>query len=223
MLVRDDDWLRADGTTLGADDGVAIAAMMALVEDESLPHGPLGAADDGGRGGRARGCNALDPKLVTGSIVNLDSEEDGRLTVGCAGSTDTWVRARPRGLPLPTPWRAIRHGSRGAGRALGVGHCAQPFECGRNRQACAASGVREGAVPPRLAERGQSRNAIPRDASAVVSVEPRNEAALREALGSGEPDHPGRVRRRPMPVSRSRSRQRLPGHESRRGRTTRPG
>ena len=40
-LVRDGEWLKADGTTLGADDGVAIAAMMALVEDESIPHGPL--------------------------------------------------------------------------------------------------------------------------------------------------------------------------------------
>ena len=41
------------------------------------------------------GANALDPALVTGSIlVNLDSEEDGRLTVGCAGSTDTWIRIR---------------------------------------------------------------------------------------------------------------------------------
>ena len=40
-LVRDGDWLTADGTTLGADDGIGIAAMMALAEDESLPHGPL--------------------------------------------------------------------------------------------------------------------------------------------------------------------------------------
>ena len=39
--MRDGDWLTADGTTLGADDGVAIAAMMTLVEDESIPHGPL--------------------------------------------------------------------------------------------------------------------------------------------------------------------------------------
>src|SRR5215510_3168339 len=41
VLVRDGEWLKADGTTLGADDGVAIAAMMALVDDDSLPHGPL--------------------------------------------------------------------------------------------------------------------------------------------------------------------------------------
>src|SRR3954466_13756143 len=92
-LARDGEGLKADGTTLGADDGVAIAAMMALAEDASLPHGPLvllmTVAEEVGR----EGANGLDPALVQGSIlVNLDSEEDGKLTVGCAGSTDTWVR-----------------------------------------------------------------------------------------------------------------------------------
>ena len=92
-LVRDGDWLTADGTTLGADDGVAIAAMMALVEDESLPHGPLELLMTVAEEVGLEGANALDPALVTGSIlVNLDSEEDGVLTVGCAGSTDTWIR-----------------------------------------------------------------------------------------------------------------------------------
>ena len=92
-LVRDGEWLTADGTTLGADDGVAIAAMMALVEDESLPHGPLELLMTVAEEVGLEGANALDPALVTGSIlINLDSEEDGRLTVGCAGSTDTWIR-----------------------------------------------------------------------------------------------------------------------------------
>ena len=92
-LIRDGDWLTADGTTLGADDGVAIAAMMALVEDESLPHGPLELLMTVAEEVGLEGANALDPALVTGSIlINLDSEEDGKLTVGCAGSTDTWIR-----------------------------------------------------------------------------------------------------------------------------------
>src|SRR3954469_23544148 len=97
-LVRDGDWLSANGTTLGADDGVAIAAMMALVEDGSLPHGPLELLMTVAEEVGLEGANALDPALVTGSIlVNLDSEEDGRLTVGCAGSTDTWIHVeRPR-------------------------------------------------------------------------------------------------------------------------------
>src|SRR5687768_7581093 len=93
LLVRDGDWLTADGTTLGADDGVAIAAMMALAEDESLPHGPLELLMTVAEEVGLEGANRLDPALVGGTIlVNLDSEEDGRLTVGCAGSTDTWIR-----------------------------------------------------------------------------------------------------------------------------------
>ena len=102
-LVRDGEWLTADGTTLGADDGVAIAAMMALVEDESLPHGPLELLMTVAEEVGLEGANALDPALVTGSIlINLDSEEDGRLTVGCAGSTDTWIRIEAPREPPPT-------------------------------------------------------------------------------------------------------------------------
>ena len=60
-LVRDGDWLTADGTTLGADDGVAIAAMMALVEDESLPHGPLELLMTVAEEVGLEGANGLDP------------------------------------------------------------------------------------------------------------------------------------------------------------------
>jgi dipeptidase D len=100
-LIRDGDWLTADGTTLGADDGVAIAAMMALVEDESVAHGPLELLMTVAEEVGLEGANALDGSLLTGStLINLDSEEDGVLTVGCAGSTDTWIRAdAPRGQP----------------------------------------------------------------------------------------------------------------------------
>ena len=92
-LVRDGEWLTADGTTLGADDGVAIAAMMALVEDESLPHGPLELLMTVAEEVGLEGANELDGSLLTGAtLINLDSEEDGTLTVGCAGSTDTWIR-----------------------------------------------------------------------------------------------------------------------------------
>ena len=92
-LVRDGDWLKADGTTLGADDGVAIAAMMALAEDASLPHGPLELLMTVAEEVGLEGANAFDGSLVEGRVlVNLDSEEDGKLTVGCAGSTDTWVQ-----------------------------------------------------------------------------------------------------------------------------------
>ena len=88
VLRRDGDWLTADGTTLGADDGVAIAAMMALVEDEALAHGPLELLMTVAEEVGLEGANALDGALLTGStLINLDSEEDGVLTVGCAESS----------------------------------------------------------------------------------------------------------------------------------------
>src|SRR3954453_22497084 len=88
-LMRDGEWLTANGTTLGADDGVAIAAMMALVEDESLPHGPLELLMTVAEEVGLEGANGLDGTMLDGAVLlNLDSEEDGRLTVGCAGSTD---------------------------------------------------------------------------------------------------------------------------------------
>jgi Peptidase family M20/M25/M40 len=97
-LIVDGEWLTADGTTLGADDGVAIAAMMALVDDPSLPHGPLELLMTVAEEVGLDGANALDGSLVTEStLVNLDSEEDGVLIVGCAGSTDTWIRIEAPG------------------------------------------------------------------------------------------------------------------------------
>ncbi len=183
-LTRDGEWLTADGTTLGADDGVAIAAMMALVEDESLPHGPLELLMTVAEEVGLEGANALDPALVTGTIlVNLDSEEDGRLTVGCAGSTDTWVRidapredAAAQTVALSVTVAGGKGGHSGSGIALGHSNAIKVL--GRAlREAHAKAPFRLVAL-----NGGKSRNAIPRDASAVISVEPRNEAALREAL-----------------------------------------
>jgi dipeptidase D len=185
-LVRDGEWLTADGTTLGADDGVAIAAMMALVEDESLPHGPLELLMTVAEEVGLEGANALDPALVTGSIlVNLDSEEDGRLTVGCAGSTDTWIRIEaPReqsaadAVTLAVTVSGGSGGHSGSGIALGRSNAIKVL--GRALREAHAS------APFRLVSLigGKSRNAIPRDASAVISVDQGNEAALREALAA---------------------------------------
>src|SRR5829696_7323220 len=183
-LVRDGEWLTADGTTLGADDGVAIAAMMALVEDESLPHGPLELLMTVAEEVGLEGANALDPALVTGSIlVNLDSEEDGRLTVGCAGSTDTWIRIDGPREPAAAGEIALAvtvSGGKG-------GHSGSGIATGRSNAVKALGrALREaGAVAPfRLASLngGKSRNAIPRDAAAVCLVDSGSAHALRSAL-----------------------------------------
>jgi dipeptidase D len=184
VLVRDGEWLTADGTTLGADDGVAIAAMMALVEDESLPHGPLELLMTVAEEVGLEGANALGPELVTGSIlINLDSEEDGKLTVGCAGSTDTWIRIE-----------APREPAAGDAVTLGVtvsggqgGHSGMGIALGRsNAVKVLGRALRETleTVPFRLVslDGGKSRNAIPRDATAVCSVAGDREQAFRDAV-----------------------------------------
>ena len=181
-LVRDGEWLKADGTTLGADDGVAIAAMMTLAEDASLPHGPLELVMTVAEEVGLEGANALDGSLLTGStLLNLDSEEDGVLTVGCAGSTDTWIR-------ISAPRAAADEG----GVALRVtvaggqgGHSGMEIQRGRsNALKVLGRALRESysTVAFRLVslDGGKSRNAIPRDAAAIVSVP--DEAAFRTSV-----------------------------------------
>jgi dipeptidase D len=185
-LVVDGDWLTANGTTLGADDGVAIAAMMTLVEDESLPHGPLQLLMTVAEEVGLEGANGLDGSLVDGTVlVNLDSEEDGRLTVGCAGSTDTWLRIMQPREPLDGDAVLLTVTVSGG---LG-GHSGSNIHLGRsNAIKVLGRALREAyaTVPFRLVSLagGKSRNAIPRDAQAVVALAGDRESDLRKALES---------------------------------------
>jgi dipeptidase D len=185
-LVVDGEWLTADGTTLGADDGVAIAAMMALVEDASLAHGPLQLLMTVAEEVGLEGANGLDGSMIRGTIlVNLDSEEDSRLTVGCAGSTDTWValtQAREPSHEGAVPLSVTVSGGLG-------GHSGTNIHLGRsNAIKVLGRALREAyaTVPFSLVslDGGKSRNAIPRDAHAVGSVAADRESAFRSAVES---------------------------------------
>ena len=197
MLQRDGDWLTTDGTTLGADNGVAIAAMLALAEDESWRRAAR-AADDGGRGGRARGCErARRPLLTGGLLLNLDSGEDGRLTVGSAGSTDTWIR-----LEAPCPRRRASSelevtASGGLGGHSGVG-----YRLGRSNAIKVLGRVLRETLANALfrlvgLDGGKSRDAIPRDAVAVCSVRPAGQPHSGRRL-SARPRRSARSTRRPI-------------------------
>jgi len=189
-LVRDGDWLTAAGTTLGADNGVGVAAMMALAEDASLPHGPLELLLTVNEevGGPEEGASALDPTLFTGRILlNLDSEEDGTLTVGSASSSDTTIRVeQPREPTTPGAITLAVSVGGGLGGHSGVdiarGHANAIKVLGRVLREARA------AAPFRLVslQGGRSWNAIPRDASAVCSVPPQHEARFREAVAAAD-------------------------------------
>ena len=85
----DGDWVKAKGTTLGADNGLGVAAIMAVLEDNTLKHGPLEALITRDEETGMFGANALSPDTLQGEILlNLDSEEEGLLYIGCAGGLD---------------------------------------------------------------------------------------------------------------------------------------
>jgi dipeptidase D len=171
-LVRDGDWLAANGTTLGADNGVAIAAMMAVAEDESLPHGPLELLMTVAEEIGLQGAGELDGSLLTGTVLlNLDGSDDETLTVGCAGSADSW-------LELSRARTAYDEGavtlSLTASGGLG-GHSGADIARGRSNAIKVLGRVLRETYrtsPFRLVslDGGRSRNAIPREAVAVVSA-----------------------------------------------------
>lgn len=85
-LETDGDWIRARGTTLGGDDGIAVAMILALLDSEDIPHPPIEAVltvdeEVGLLGAAGLDCSGLDGRR----LINLDSEDEGVLTVGCAG------------------------------------------------------------------------------------------------------------------------------------------
>jgi dipeptidase D len=173
-VVRDGDWLLADGTTLGADDGVAIAAMLAFAEDADAPHGPLEllmtVAEEVGMGGAA----ALDPDLISGTVLlNLDSEEDASLTVGCAGGVDTVVRMEAPREPVDGPLLRV---TVGGGRG---GHSGGDIALGRANAIKVLGRALRAAPELRIVslDGGAARNAIPRDATAVVAAGASGDAA----------------------------------------------
>ena len=97
-LKRDGDILTADGTTLGADNGIGLAISLAILEDKALKHGPIEALFTVDEETGLTGAFAMKSDMVTGRImINLDSEDFGVLTVGCAGGGDSKIE-----LPIIT-------------------------------------------------------------------------------------------------------------------------
>lgn len=90
---EDGDWLRAKGTTLGADDGIGIAMAMAALTDESLKHGPLECLFTRDEETGLTGAFAIEPGFMTGKyLINLDSEDEGEIFVGCAGGANSDIK-----------------------------------------------------------------------------------------------------------------------------------
>ncbi len=184
-VVLDGDWVVADGTTLGADNGIGVAAALAIVDEPEITHGPLELLFTVSEEQGLDGAKHLDSALVSGRLLlNLDGTSDRALTIGCAGSWHTFTRLPLDPEPVPVDyetWEVRVSGARG-------GHSGGDIARGRVNAIKAlgrvlARGYEE--RPFRLAslDGGVSRNALPREARAVVALpseEPFREAAERE-------------------------------------------
>ena len=104
----DGDWVRAKGTTLGSDNGIGVAAALAVMESKDLEHGPVEALFTLDEETGLFGAQALKPGFVNGKILlNLDSEEDGALYIGCAGGQNTFVKFKFDQKDVPSNTTAI--------------------------------------------------------------------------------------------------------------------
>lgn len=105
----DGDWLRAKGTTLGADDGLGIAIAMALATDPAVQHGPLELLFTIDEETGLTGAFALEPGFMTGKyLINLDSENEGEIFVGCAGGANTTIKLPVAMEPMSKSYFAVR-------------------------------------------------------------------------------------------------------------------
>ena len=105
----DGEWVKAKGTTLGADDGIGIAAALAVLTDENIQHGPLECLFTVDEETGLTGAFALQPGFFQGKILlNLDSEDEGEIFIGCAGGIDTVIRLPYRKMVLPAHKFAVQ-------------------------------------------------------------------------------------------------------------------
>ena len=104
----DGEWVTADRTTLGADNGIGVALGLAALEDPSVKHGPLEVLVTYDEETGMTGANSLKPGVLKGDILlNLDSEEEGELCVGCAGGLDASAAFKFRKYPTPAGYKGL--------------------------------------------------------------------------------------------------------------------
>lgn len=180
----DGDWVKAKGTTLGADNGLGVAAIMAVLEDNSLKHGSLEALITSDEETGMYGAFGLKEGTVKGEILlNLDSEDEGELYIGCAGGMDVTATLQYKEVEPDSEDVAVKVTLKG----LRGGHSGLEINQGRaNANKLLVRFVREAVASyeARLAswEGGNMRNAIPREATAILTIPAENEEELMDLV-----------------------------------------
>ena len=184
----DGEWVKARSTTLGADNGIGVAAALAILESASIVHGPLEALFTIDEETGMTGALNLKKGMLKGKVLlNMDSEDEGELIIGCAGGMNTSGTLPVTMVPVPAGLAGYKLGLTG----LRGGHSGIDINLGRGNankllfrflyHAARAHGIRMVSV-----DGGSVRNAIPRESFAVVAVPSGSKASFLEAVGKYE-------------------------------------
>ncbi len=170
--IIDGEWVRANGTTLGADNGIGVAAAMAVLAAKELVHGPVEALFTATEETGMDGAEGLKAGMLKGDIlINMDSEDEGELYVGCAGGEDAGVKFNYTEVSVPAESISFKLNVTG----LKGGHSGLDINLGRGnankiffrllKEAYKVCGARLASISG-----GNLRNAIPREAFGVLTV-----------------------------------------------------
>jgi dipeptidase D len=169
MLV-DGDWVKAKGTTLGADNGIGVATIMGILASKDIPHPSIEGMFTVDEETGMTGAKELDPSFYDGKILlNLDTEDDDELSIGCAGGIDTNTSFRYREENTPEGFKGLKINLKG----LMGGHSGMDIHRGRgNANKLMNRLLFDAPLGFHLHEiqGGGLRNAIPRESVAFISV-----------------------------------------------------
>ncbi len=187
QVRRDGDWLKADGTTLGADNGVGVAAALAVMESTNIAHGPLEFVFTIDEESGLTGAAEFPPGMLKSKyFFNLDNEEKDTICIGCAGGIKTTARRKVALVPATgdSGWRIKVSGLKG-------GHSGVDIHLGRGNAVRILGSLLQSVMeklPIEIAKLtgGSAQNAIAREASAVVVLDSARERELRSLLSDLE-------------------------------------
>ncbi|BDX36666.1 aminoacyl-histidine dipeptidase [Tenuifilaceae bacterium CYCD] len=168
----DGDWVKAKGTTLGADDGIGIAAQLAILASKEIKHGPLECLFTVDEETGLTGAFEMKEGFFNSKIlINLDSEDEGELFIGCAGGIDTLATFAYDSEKVPTDSVALKITVKG----LSGGHSGDDIDKGRGNSIKIINrflwkGTHRFDLRLSLLDGGNLRNAIPREAYAIFTV-----------------------------------------------------
>ena len=173
-MYIDGDWVTADGTTLGADNGLGVAAIMSILESKDIPHPAIEALFTIDEETGMTGAKGLQAGYLEGEILlNLDTEEDTELDIGCAGGIDVTAIKTYNEVPVPENCKAFELAIKG----LKGGHSGMDIHLGRGNANKLMNRILEATSDTMhiaSIKGGSLRNAIPRESFATIVVEAGN-------------------------------------------------